>query len=315
MSATLNNKVIKQKIKDYVYKLKLANPIGGYPIHLNEHIAPFFIIGSGRCGTTLLRRILYVHPDVCIPPETFVLNECINLFRRNNNLPWKDLVHLILSTIEYFPKFVAFGISLRPLAEQLVETPHQHRSLAYIFDCFYHYYAQEIGEPCVKWGDKTPKNTLHLDAIIGVFPNAQFIHLIRNGVDVVHSYLRTGLQQGLHNTALRWKESVRAARDFGSSHPDSYYEIYYEELVENPEKITKNLCSFLGIEYIEGMVQNSETASQKMGDVPIFDHFSSVSEPISTRKIGLGESSFSRDQIDELRKLIGKELAELGYEL
>ena len=35
--------------------------------------APFFIVGSGRSGSTLLRLILASHSRICIPPETWFL--------------------------------------------------------------------------------------------------------------------------------------------------------------------------------------------------------------------------------------------------
>jgi hypothetical protein len=47
--------------------LRLAKPF--LPIHRNEDIAPFFVVGPGRCGTKLLRRLLQASPAVHIPPE------------------------------------------------------------------------------------------------------------------------------------------------------------------------------------------------------------------------------------------------------
>jgi len=305
----------KQTLRNYLFKLKLSQPFGGLPINLYEPIKPFFIIGSGRCGTTLLRRILCAHPDCCIPPETYVLAKCIDLYRKYNNLPWKDLVYLVLSTLEYHPKFVAFGISLRPLAEQLTKAPESKRSLAFILDQFYHYYALENNDTCIRWGDKTPKNTFHLSSIHDVFPNAQYIHLIRHGFDVVHSYIRTGLHQNLSHSAKQWKRAVKSAQSFGEQYPSSYLEIRYEALVTNPHKTIRKVCGFLDIGFFEDMVDESQAVATQMGDVPAFEHFSSVFEPVSTKKIGQGRDSFSDAQIKDLKQLIGKELCELGYEI
>lgn len=305
---------IKQQIKDYLFKLSLARPINGYPLHRNEAITPFFIIGSGRCGTTLLRRVLTAHPDICIPPETYVLHKCIQLFRRLNTLPWDDLVNLVLSTIEYHPKFTDFNLSLRPLYQQLINIPEKDRTLALIIDQFYQFYASENQYQCIRWGDKTPLYTLHLDSILQVFPRAQFIHLIRNGVDVVHSYLKTKLRLELEDTSRRWLESVNIARSFGDQHPSIYLEIRYETFVEDPKKIVKQVCEFLGIEYSDRMI-DSQAVANKMGDVPNYDHFSSVFNPISTENIGKGKQAFTADQLEEIRRIIGKDLAELGYPL
>ena len=49
--------------------------IKGRPLHSTVRYMPFFIIGSGRSGNTLLRTILETHPEVHIPPETYVIGK------------------------------------------------------------------------------------------------------------------------------------------------------------------------------------------------------------------------------------------------
>lgn len=306
-------KSIKQLIKKAHIKFKIAVPMGGYPLHKNQPINPFFIIGSGRSGTTLLRRILIYHPKVCIPPETYVLDKCINQFALYNNLPWDHLVNLTLSTLEYHPNFSSFNITLRPLVNELYTTPKENRSLAHILDRFYHYYADELDLSCTIWGDKTPRNTYHLGLIHSVFPNAKYIHLIRHGIDVVYSYLRTGLRHGLVETAKRWENEIKLAQSFGINHPTQYIEVHYEELVKDPVEWIHKICNFLDIKYIEGMIKSSHTLTEQMGDVPKYDHFSKVQNPITTDHIGKGAESLSKEQIEVLKGIIGNTIRELGY--
>ena len=52
----------------------------GYRLRGQERYRPFFIIGAARSGNTLLRRVLYAHPEIHIPPETFVLRAAIRKF-------------------------------------------------------------------------------------------------------------------------------------------------------------------------------------------------------------------------------------------
>ena len=47
------------------------------PLNRDEGYRPFFIVGSGRSGNTLMRRVLQTSPELHIPPETFVLGDCI----------------------------------------------------------------------------------------------------------------------------------------------------------------------------------------------------------------------------------------------
>ena len=46
-------------------------------------------------------------------------------------------------------------------------------------------FVSKAGKP--RWAEKTPAHVFHMDLIHEVFPRAQFIHMIRNGRDVVRS--------------------------------------------------------------------------------------------------------------------------------
>ena len=149
-----------KKIYDHFYGLKQIVPFRGYPVSREENLIPFFIIGSGRSGNTLFRH-----------------------------LAWKDLVYLTLSQFYHHKEFETFNLELRPLVNQLLLVPYELRSLNIILDHFYKYHAETQGISFNRWGDKTPLNTFFLDLIFNVFPKAQFIHIIRDGCDVVPSYV------------------------------------------------------------------------------------------------------------------------------
>lgn len=262
----------------------------------------------------MLRRVLYAHPDLHIPPETYVLGYAIRLFRQNRNLRWKDLVHLVLSSFEYYPAFDTFGVpTLRPLAVRLGRLPREQRSLSAILDGFYRYHAELSERPCVRWGDKTPDNTFYLDAIRGVFPEAQFIHIVRDGCDVAYSYVDTGMFPTEREAAGAWLDMVRRGRLFCRSFPDCCLEVRYEEFVTRPEQIVRNVCGFLGVEYSPAMLDSGDVAAT-MGDVSALEHHSKVRSPIRTDSIGKGRRGFTGEQKKAVQKIIGSDLAELGYD-
>lgn len=300
-------------VYDHFYGLKQINPFQGCPINRKENIKPFFIIGSGRSGNTLLRRILDSHPDLHIPPETYVLGQTIRVFRRNRHLPWRDLVYLTLSQFQYHPEFETFDIELRPLAESLLSVPSESRSLALILDRFYRYYSVTKGDGCKRWGDKTPINTFSLDFIFNVFPKAQFIHIIRDGCDVVPSYVRAGIYKNIDNAAKRWLNSINCAKKFAKKYQNSCLEVKYESLVSHPEIAVAQICNFLNIEYESSMLNSNEHAKE-MGDVILRKHHNRVLEPISVSSIGKGRKQLSHQEKIFLQRIIGRKLEELGYE-
>jgi protein-tyrosine sulfotransferase len=300
-------------ILDMLLPVKRALPFLGYPVNTGQVYHPFFIIGSGRSGNTLLRRILYAHPALHIPPETFVLGTTIRLFRQYRTMNWPDLVHLILAQFEFYPEFETFEISLRPLALRLIEAPENCRSLAFVLDSFYRYHAEMKGIQCQRWGDKTPLNTFVLERILSVFPDAQFIHIVRDGVDVVSSYMEADIGLDLDNAANRWLTSVRAVKQFAKRHPLACQEIRYEKLVKDPQESIFMLCNFLSIEFYPDIIESHELAKE-MGDVVMRRHHFNVGKPIAINSIGKGRNILSMTQKQHLQKLIGDELTRLGYE-
>src|SRR5204862_6929888 len=66
-AAVLAEQVTMGRVRRFVRYLPAL--VLGRPYHGVQRCRPFFILGSGRCGTTLLRAMLEAHPDVHIPPE------------------------------------------------------------------------------------------------------------------------------------------------------------------------------------------------------------------------------------------------------
>lgn len=284
----------------------------GIPLQAGENLAPFFIIGSGRCGTTLLRRILQANTDIHIPPELCMLPRMIRMFRRENYASWDHLVRLSLDIMETSPDFSTFEISLHDLHRSLLAVPEEERSLACILDQFYRYHAESVGSGCRIWGDKTPGNTFRIGRLHSVFPRLRAIHVLRDGVDVVGSFIKAGLYEGIEPAALRWTSAVRVARAFGAQHPEQFMEIRYEDLVRVPETTTRAVCQFLDIRYDPQMISAIDHVAA-MGDVGRLSHHNEVALPIRTASIGKGTRSFSPSDLARLEWLIGDALAACGY--
>lgn len=286
--------------------IKICIPFIGYPLHKNEKHQPFFIIGSGRSGNTLVRRILNEHSELYIPPETYVMGESIRLYKRYRNIGWAHLVKLIYGTYEFHPEFNTFHMgNLSSLYFQVSAYRKEERSLSNIFHSFYEHYKTTHGLTGKRWGDKTPLNTLYVNEIFQVFPDAKFIHIIRNPYDAIHSYVKSGIYKNYSDAAQRWKKSVEIASAFGKKNPGSYYEIEYEQLVENPELHIKNVCEFLAIAYEENMLNMSER-SDNLGDVDTLEHHANVLKPISKDNIGKGVRSLSKEDILIINEVLEK---------
>jgi protein-tyrosine sulfotransferase len=273
-----------------------------------KQISPVFIVGSGRSGNTLVRRILIASGAIHIPPETYVLSRVISTFRRYPFLPWPNLVDLVLASFEYHAEFEYFSVSLRPLALELRGLPLADRSLATIIDAFYRFHAQSCDAITDRWGDKTPLNSYAMDRLSKLFPHARFVHVLRDGVDVVESYLRSGLIDSSTDAAIRWSSSVSAVRRFSQAHPSSCIEVRYEQLVRDTETVVASLESFLELDL-------TATARQPlMRDVEAHEHHATSRDPITEARIGSGRRNLSMDTLQHLDWSIGNLLEQVGYD-
>jgi hypothetical protein len=108
------------------------------------------------------------------------------------------------------------------------------------------------------WGDKNPhyaapENAGVLETIAEMFPGARFVHIIRDGRDVVTSLIRKRHANGEPWTDFAgahhaWTSHVDIGRRFGSTVPGQYFELRYEDLVGDDVGLARQLFEFLGIE-------------------------------------------------------------------
>ncbi|WP_197046710.1 sulfotransferase family protein [Oceanobacillus salinisoli] len=308
------------KIPNYIYKLYdsynlLKNFVfKRYPIkNSNSKIScdPFFIIGSGRSGNTLLRAILTSHSDISIPPESYVLGSMVRKYQSLNFLNWEELVKVIIGELEAHPQFSTWEISLDPIYKRLLSLDSNKRTLANIIDLIYCFYSEQKFPGFKIWGDKTPLNTLNLKWIDKVFSKAKYIHIIRDGRDVVCSYKKANLYN-IEEASCRWNKSIELSRSFGKSKsPDRYMEVRYEDLVRNPENEIKSICEFLQIEYNVNML-NFQRNFNKLGDTKL-PHHGNLKNKINVTSIGKWKGQLNEEERVNIENMLHKNLKLLGY--
>ncbi|MEV7888953.1 sulfotransferase family protein [Streptomyces sp. NPDC002817] len=123
-------------------------------------------------------------------------------------------------------------------------------------------YAESHGK--VRWGDERPACALHVEEIRRLFPDAQFVHLVRDGRDCVASLLgMPWWHRGFHEAVATWAQVMdvtrRCAHRLG---PDSRHELRFEDLLADPEPRPRALCGYLGEEYVPETTEPSRVAHQ-----------------------------------------------------
>jgi hypothetical protein len=170
-----------------------------------------------------------------------------------------------------------------------------------------------------RWADQTPSHIFHMREIKKYFPDALFVHMIRDGRDVALSMGKPGWVQTLpgHSHKIRlaaglfWDWAVRKGREQGRQNASDYIEIRYEELVLQPESALARLRPFLRHELDYDQIQR--TAFGSVGR----PNTSFVAEQSTGRfsPVGRWKSALGRLELAELEGLIGELLLDLEYPL
>ena len=170
-----------------------------------------------------------------------------------------------------------------------------------------------------RWIDSTPTNVPHMLRIQRDFPDALFIHIIRDGRDAALSLDKHGWSRplpwdkndGLLAAGLYWEWIVRKGRNSGATLGSHYIEVRYEDLVEKPEEELEKLGKFIhhSLNYVR--IQQASVGSVK-------NPLTAFSEDLREGKfspVGRWKVKFSPEQLSWFEALTGNYLQELGYAL
>ncbi len=197
--------------------------------------APVFIISPVRSGSTLLRAILNAHSALHAPHELHV--------RRLR---------------------VDFGTNLAQKA--MAALGHNQADLEHLlWDRVLHRELHRSGKRFIV--DKTPANAFAHERIATCWPDARFVFLLRHPASIATSWheaspdKRTPEEAALD--ALRYMKAVQRAK---AALPG--LTVRYEDLSADPERVTREICAFLGLDWEPQMLSYGEqTVIQKgLGD-------------------------------------------------
>jgi hypothetical protein len=220
---------------------------------LNSGRRLIFIGGSPRSGTTLIQNMLDSHPAILGGPEFLHLKDIIDLRRKLHysiSQGWIDIFctkddvdNLIISTINRI---------FLPFADE---------------------------NQCEFYSEKTPENILVFSELIELFPEAHFIQVIRDPRAIVSSMqqvkkraINKGLKPPHYCTNITESTAyIKKCFDAGfkasKNSPDKVLTVIFEKLLINPERETKRICSFLGIEWNDLILRPAD--KEHLGEQPI----------------------------------------------
>jgi len=216
----------------------------------HTRFSPVFVLGHVRSGTSLMCRLLLDHLGVNFGTESQFIVRYHQKLQRYGDLAddgnLRRLLHDISQERFFFRTRQNFGFALD--VEQAARAVGPERTYSNVLRAIFGQFAGTQGH--VRWGDKTPKYTLHLPVIYGLFPDAQFIHVARDGRDVALSLFKMAFgPKTAYEAAHEWRDTVTTIRGFGHSlSPDVFSEVRYEDLLDDPTRVMWQLAEYLGID-------------------------------------------------------------------
>lgn len=203
--------------------------------------APFFIVGCGRSGTTLLRVILLGHSRLHISPETHFIRNIVDHVPLSEPLSPQQTMAAVDRIVAH-PRWAVMDFPTEEFrrAAMKLNSPR----LAEVLNLIYQRHASEAGK--TRPGDKTPDYIRYVPQILAIYPEARFIHLIRDGHDVAISYAEVGWGHAYQGSRFEWTQAVRAGESYRDAvFADRVLEVRYEEMVRDLEVLCAGSARFL----------------------------------------------------------------------
>lgn len=214
------------------------------PVNTTPTLPAFtFVGGVPRSGTSLVQKILDLHSEVYAGPEISVIPELMRTYRHLQSNIESGKVRMVLDV--------------------------DHARAAYR-DLVTAFFSDRIEQDHPRMiSEKTPTNALAFEPLSEVFPRARFVWVVRDPRDVVCSFRAVqqrgraasapvALGRSLHNDIRLIRLYHRAGESFLEAHADRLHVIHYESLVARPHEEAERLCSFLGLQFQEGMLRTEQ---------------------------------------------------------
>lgn len=267
----------------------------------NPTSSPFFIVGCGRSGTTLLKSILSAHPKVFVAPETFYFKSVKKKIKEYGGSPWKaaDLWWLHDAGIN--------SKTLQQFAEIRMAQGHSHDAI--VFGSIMDFHAAQ--HPDCLIGEKTPSHVKYVDEIRAIYPAAKFIHLYRDPRAVFSSYKKIEVgSRFLADVMAEWKTAANVM--YENSDHENYFSLQYEQLVESPVDTLKQICDFLALEWTDAVLQFHSRADP--GFAPEQKHHKNTRKPLFKSSVDSWRRDLSPTEIALIEWSVGADMEILNYE-
>lgn len=280
---------------------------------------PIFILGNPRSGTSLLRLILDSHAKISIPPESHFF-----LWLEDKYGSWNNkLLNNYLDDLFASTKFETWHLDKNSLKFFLIS--RSIKGYAELNSLINYYYALIKKKDVIYWGDKNSLWIEKLSTILEYYPNAFFVHIVRDGRDVACSYKELNsrnltskyapkLSNNIYEIAHEWVVNLKSIESlFYTVKESNKITVKYEDLIVEPKKTITTILEKLGLQFIEEQLQFYTKNVKDIEPKLYFDWKEKLTQPIDKNNIGKFSKILSKDDIKTFNKEAKEILNKYSY--
>lgn len=267
-----------------------------------------FLSGNQRSGKTLAQLILASHPDVTISPGTKVIGRL--LYAMPGKVPLDaESVRDIRATMQKDRKFKAWRVDhaafLEGFDRYVGKSPHV------VAEDLMKFFRDQTKPGARYIGNKKGCYCKEGDLIQKIFPGCRLVYLLRDARGAVSSMLETQPEHDVYSATLTWTLKAQRIRELKEKLPNDVFVLRYEELVADPEKLSRALCTFLDLPYAPEMLANYRTndAIRHTTDTTHPETYQSI----TTSFVDEWKTHLTAEQIEIVEGIAGGELEANGY--
>jgi len=226
--------------------------------------SPFFLVGSERSGSTLLRLMLDHHPEIaCNLESDFLVAHVTDQGGRP----------AVSEYAAFLRRDRVFRHSRFAIDESL-----DYQGLVESF----------LAQKRLRDGKRLVGATVHhhFDRLLWLWPEAKFVYLLRDGRDVANSAVGMGWAGNAYCGADIWIDAERRWAEMRAGlDPAASIEVRYEELVASPVDTLSRVCAFLGTTYSDQMLSYPRSSSYGAPSAALASQWRSNMDPEELRLV------------------------------
>lgn len=212
---------------------------------------PLFIGGCDRSGTTMLGDILGATMQSFATPESQWVHQLAPRLHLHTFAGSEALLDWLGGEF----RFAVWGLQNEPDLQNLALPLDDPRAcIESIVRCYLMRNLPQKADAKV-WVDHTPDNVRYYPLLRALFPDARYVHIVRDGRAVYQSI--RDLDWGPNNAYMGtrfWSERLEQALGVELAEGDNCLRVRYEDILRNPEDEIAKICRFAQLPYDEKML-------------------------------------------------------------